>query len=1182
MKATAGPMRETTEDRQTGIADLVARAARLLPEQSPLQAFVHHNTLHAFEHLPFDDAVVHAARLFGTEPFQSEAAFQSRVDSGRIQQEDLDAVIEPMTADDDVPLVPGGPTRRRFHAIRLRFLLEVPRGPALSHLLQETDQRVRFTDRLSTRRHTELLRQARRDWTGPTAPEPTARALQEQLLCRLWSHLERMAPRVQVVERSTPRRRDQILAVTGLDPDELVHPLLIRLSAAFLDQGVAYWPMPGRHRGFLGAFRRLYGRPGGPPDRFLRGLGPELRRQEAESWTAERTVVWALTELDLPERDWADTIQATLLSLRGWAGMMRQFEHRPDRSPVEAHPARLIDYLAVQLILDVYAARHAVAEHLGGHATFADLDRLSVRREETAAPPEAGLELVYEAFVLAQVMPVDTAVLADAHHATAWLGAVRSCDAIERRRLLHLAYERRHRVGVLDALAAHQRVATGPSPRSRFQAVFCIDEREESLRRHLEEHFPQVETFGYAGFFGVAMTYRGLDEVRARPLCPVGVTSRHLVVEEAVGAANPVRSRRSTVARRRGAWSRLIAVGGRTVARGSAVTFGVGFASFFSLIGRCLFPLRFHRCLRRLHHGAGAGPVTRLAVERTSAEEHGDGLLRGYSVPEMVDLVSAVMRTMGLNPRSLVLIVGHGSSSLNNPHESAHDCGATGGGRGGPNARAFAVMANHAAVRAGLRDRGIDVPESSWFLGAYHNTCDDSMTYYDEDLIPERCRPAADRAKRAVAAACVLAAHERSRRFESAPADLPPGGALAHVETRTVDLGQPRPEYGHATNAACVVGRRSRTRGLFLDRRAFLVSYDPDGDPAGDLLTNLLLAAGPVCAGINLEYYFSYVDPAGYGCGTKLPHNIVGLLGVMDGHASDLRTGLPWQMVEIHEPVRLLLIVEAEPERLAAILRAHPALSRLVVNGWIQLVAWSPGSGAMHVFRDNAFQPHTPEITEFPVVGRSAQFYAGKRGHLGCAHVMTASEAAPFGATPSGVVASSEAVPSEGVSSGVVASSEAVPSEGVSSGVVASSEAVPSEGVSSGVVASSEAVPSEGVSSGVVASSEAVPSEGVSSGVVASSEAVPSEGVSSGVVASSEAVPSEGVSSGVVASSEAVSSEGVSSGVVASSEAAPSEAVSSGTASFPETASSGASGAGNGRASAGELASRAVRIQELP
>ncbi|MET8340526.1 YbcC family protein [Streptosporangium canum] len=982
----------------TGIADLVARAATLLPEQAPLQAFVHHNTLHAFEHLPFDDAVVRAGRLFGTEPFQSEAAFRRSLESGRIRPGDIEAVIEPAGAGDDDPLVPDGPTRRRFRAIRLQHLFDVPRGPALGWLLHETDQRTRFTAGLGAERRTELLRQARRDWSGPVAPEPDERALRERLLDLLWSRLEEAAPPVRSAARPSPRRRDRILAVTGLDPDELVHPLLIRLSAAFLDQGIAYWPMPERDRGFLGAFRRLYGRAGGPPARFLRGLGPELRRQEAESWSAERTVSWALGELAVPEHDWADAIQATLLSLRGWAGMMRQFEQRPDRAPVEARPARLIDYLAVQLVLDVHAARHVAVEHLGAHATVAEFDRLPGPREERAAPAQPDLELVYEAFVLAQVMPVDTAVFADTGHATAWLTAVGSCDAIERRRLLHLAYERRHRVGVLDALAAHQRIAPRTAPRPRFQAVFCIDEREESLRRHLEEHFPQAETFGYAGFFGVAMTYRGLEEVRARPLCPVGATSRHLVVEEPVSTARP--GRHPGPRPRRGTWSRLIAVGSRTLARGSAVTLGVGAVAVFTLIGRCLFPLRFHRWSRRFGHGGRVTPLTRLAIERVPADEHGDDLLRGYSVPEMVELVATTLRTMGLDRGlcPLVLIVGHGSSSLNNPHESAHDCGATGGGRGGPNARAFAVMANHAEVRAGLGGRGIGIPGSTWFLGAYHNTCDDSMTYYDEDLIPGRCRPEAGRAKEAMAAACALAAHERCRRFESAPADLQPGGALTHVATRIVDLGQPRPEYGHATNAACVVGRRSRTRGLFLDRRAFLVSYDPGGDPSGSLLAGLLAAAGPVCAGINLEYYFSYVDPAGYGCGTKLPHNIVGLLGVMDGHASDLRTGLPWQMVEIHEPVRLLLVVEAEPERLTAILRANPGLNRLVVNGWIQLVAWSPDRDAMYVFRRGAFRPHTPESTDFPVVGRSARFYTGERGHLGCAHTTAAFEAAPVGA----------------------------------------------------------------------------------------------------------------------------------------------------------------------------------------
>src|SRR5262249_29799809 len=153
---------------------------------------------------------------------------------------------------------------------------------------------------------------------------------------------------------------------------------------------------------------------------------------------------------------------------------------------------------------------------------------------------------------------------------------------------------------------------------------------------------------------------------------------------------------------------------------------------------------------------------------------------------------------------------------------------------------------------------------------------------------------------------------------------------------------QPRPEYRHASNAVCLVGRRERTRGLFLDRRAFLVSYDPTRDPDGADLVRLLAAVTPVLAGINLEYFFGYVDPTGYGCGTKLPHNVTGLLGVMDGAQSDLRTGLPWQMLEIHEPVRLALAVEATPEVMARVLAEDALLARLVRGRWLHLAALHP------------------------------------------------------------------------------------------------------------------------------------------------------------------------------------------------------------------------------------------------
>jgi uncharacterized protein YbcC (UPF0753/DUF2309 family) len=169
-----------------------------------------------------------------------------------------------------------------------------------------------------------------------------------------------------------------------------------------------------------------------------------------------------------------------------------------------------------------------------------------------------------------------------------------------------------------------------------------------------------------------------------------------------------------------------------------------------------------------------------------------------------------------------------------------------------------------------------------------------------------------------------------------------------------------------------------------------LVSYDPTQDVDGEILGRLLAAMGPVGAGISLEYYFSYVDNERYGCGTKLPHNVTGLVGVMNGHSSDLRTGLPWQMVEIHEPVRLLVIVESTPAILAAVAVRVPQIGELVSNRWIQLVTIDPSDGTAHVFEDGGFVPFVPERTPLPEVYESAHWYTGRIEHLDVARVRAA------------------------------------------------------------------------------------------------------------------------------------------------------------------------------------------------
>lgn len=938
------------------IVELVASAGAYLPDQAPLHSFVHHNTLHVFEHLEFHEAVVEAARLFGTRPYMAEARFADALSSGRITAADVSWALGVDGSYSATASVIAGWTWERVAELRLTNLFEVPSEDSVEWALHEGGQLERLHPSVSADARAELER------AGTLGP----------VLEQLWQTLLEAS---QQPDGATPvglRPREQLVAAGAEDPDRLVHPLLIRLAAAYLDQGVGYWSMPHREDGFLSAFRQLYSNPVAPPDRWLRSLPSTL--SELHGASAEQVIGWTLERLRVSREKRGEVLRATLLSLKGWAGMFRHLERRPDRAPVVDPKATLIDFAAVQLILDTLAAEHCATSR---GLNLSDLGR------SPSPEPKPSRSLAYEAFVLAQLAGLGPAELDG--QVAAWMSAVRRLDEWERGRLLQLAYERRHEVSVLDGLEAHAAAAVEGGDVS-YQAVFCIDEREESLRRHLEEIDPVAETVGYAGFFGVAMAYQDIEALRPVPLCPVAVRPRHLVREEALDA-----NAHASYAKRKRAGAKAshgYGVATQTLARGGLVAAATGLAAVVPLVGRCLFPRVTEGFRPPLSHPPR--PSTRLVIERDDDADEVDGYLPGYTISEMADVVQGLLQTTGLARRlsKLVLIVGHGSSSLNNPHEAAHDCGATGGGRGGPNARAFCLMANHPKVRALLLERGQTIGEETWFLAGYHNTCDDSLEYYDAELLPANLQEVASRAQRALAQAAERDAHERCRRFEDAPPRPSPRRALQHARAHAMDLGQPRPEYGHATNAVCVVGRRWRTRGLFLDRRAFLVSYDPTTDASGDILTKLLLSVCPVGAGINLEYYFSYVDPTGYGCGTKLPHNVTGLLGVMDGHASDLRTGLPWQMVEIHEPVRLLTIVEASPETLSDILAKQEGLRGLIDNGWIRVVAWDPDSPRLWSYRAGRFWPHESELGDIPRVKYSADYYEGRTDNLHCATTM--------------------------------------------------------------------------------------------------------------------------------------------------------------------------------------------------
>ena len=194
----------------------------------------------------------------------------------------------------------------------------------------------------------------------------------------------------------------------------------------------------------------------------------------------------SLSLLGIASHEKESFVRGSLLALRGWAGMIWQTEERPDRVYIPSRHGTLIEFLAIRLILERYALQWLSRETLDYKGP---LDRLRefIGTHYSERDTEASVEQrAFPILQLAQLhgwTPQTIAELSD----TQWqelVHAVENFSSFERRRVFHLAFERKLMRLALDSVAIR---ASQPqiSPKApQLQVITCIDAREESFRRH--------------------------------------------------------------------------------------------------------------------------------------------------------------------------------------------------------------------------------------------------------------------------------------------------------------------------------------------------------------------------------------------------------------------------------------------------------------------------------------------------------------------------------------------------------------------------------------------------------------------------------------------------------------------------------------------------------------------------
>ena len=671
----------------------------------------------------------------------------------------------------------------------------------------------------------------------------------------------------------------------------------IKWIQAFLDEGQATWKMPHRHLGFYRCWRLL-----APYDRLLIRNDQDRKTLASFPEDPENAIELGMKRFGIQNNDRVKYLAEQLAQLPGWAGYVKwqtDWQLEPSRYRID-----LVQFLAVRIVISClvertarrnpYSLEQGLASHPSGRTKELETPCLS---EESPSLQEGVLQNQIEEKPLKKRL---------------WT----------KERIEHQEDEyKRELIGKLRNEARKEPFSfRKESPLA--QLVFCIDVRSELFRKQLEAQ-GNWETFGFAGFFGIPISLKEKGSSEKHPSCPVLLKPRHDIREI---SCDSIFSK--SISKIRSFLVGLYKVLKYQFETPFALAEAIGPWSGIWMALKSLNPKAAY-ALQKVHE-----------KKRT---HNFCSLQESIPLKEQIQYAQSALSMIGLTEdfAPIVIFCGHGSTVQNNPHGSTLNCGACGGNAGGPNARLIASILNSSQVRSELNKKGIRIPKETLFLGAEHDTTTDNVTLFSSGTDIAGHPNLIQRLQEDLKSAQLANTSIRMSRFGSRK------GAKEALR-KSVDWSETRPEWGLAKNAAFVAGPRTLTENLDLKSRCFLHSYDWRSDSDGTTLETILTAPMVVAEWINTQYFFSVFNPVRFGSGSKITHNVVGKIGVMQGNGSDLMHGLPLQSIHFndiepyHIPMRLLTVVLAPKTKIDAIIKKHANLQDLFFNQWVKLVAIDP------------------------------------------------------------------------------------------------------------------------------------------------------------------------------------------------------------------------------------------------